>query len=86
MESCFDQHEKKLNEPIEMRGTDQRVASLEPDARQPRLAMVADRQASTKTRERPEGAATAVHAMHGDSCLKKNQSTPRPSKLFCHPG
>ena len=49
------------------RNMDQRVASLEHDARQPRLAMEADGQANTKTRERTEGAAKAVQAMHGDS-------------------
>ena len=43
--------------------------SLEQDARQPRLAMVeANGYANTKTCERSEGAATAVQAMHGDSC------------------
>ena len=47
---------------------DQHSAGLEPDARQPRLAMVADRQANTKTRECTDGAATAVQAMHGESC------------------
>ena len=47
---------------------EQHLASLEPDARQPRLAMVADGQANTKTPERTEGATTAVQAMHGDSC------------------
>ena len=47
---------------------EQHLASLEPDARQPRLAMVADGQANTTTRERMEGAATAVQAIHGDSC------------------
>ena len=51
---------------------DQRVASLAQNARQPRLAMVADGLADTKTRERTEGAATAVQAMHGDV-------------LFCRP-
>ena len=44
----------------EMRGTRQRIASLEQDARQPRLAMEADGQADTKTRERTEGAAKVV--------------------------
>ena len=44
----------------EMKGTKQRVASLEQDARQPRLAMEADGQADTKTRERTEGAAKAA--------------------------
>ena len=47
---------------------DQHVASLEHDARQPRLAMEADAHANAKTREHTEGAATAVQAMHGDSC------------------
>ena len=47
---------------------DQHLTSLEQDARQPRLAMVADGQANTKTRKRTKGAATAAQAMHGDSC------------------
>ena len=46
---------------------DQRLTRLEQDARQPRLAMEVDGQADTKTRERSDGAATAVQAMHGDS-------------------
>ena len=39
---------------------------LEHEARQPRLALEVDRPPDTKTRERTEGAATAVQAMHGD--------------------
>ena len=58
---------KKPEKPKEMRATDQREASLEQDARQPRLAMEADGPANTKTRERTEGATTTVQAMHGDS-------------------
>ena len=50
-----------------MRETDQRLASLEHDARQLRLPMKEDEQVDTKTRERTEGAATTVQAMHGDS-------------------
>ena len=46
----------------------QHLISLEQDARQPRLTMMADGQANTKTRERTEGAATPVQAMHRDSC------------------
>ena len=46
----------------------QQVASLEHDARQPRLAIEADGPANTKTRERTEGAAKEVQVMHGDSC------------------
>ena len=45
---------------------EQYAARLEQDARQPRLAMEADGPAVTKTRERTEGAATAVQAMRGD--------------------
>ena len=45
----------------------QRLASLEHDARQPRLTMEPDEPTDTRTRERTEGAATAVQAMHGDS-------------------
>ena len=47
---------------------DQRLTRLERGARQPRLVMEADGPANTTTRERTEGAATAVQAMHGDSC------------------
>ena len=46
----------------------QRLTRLEHDARQPRLAMEADGSTDTKTRERTEGPATAVQAVHGDSC------------------
>ena len=42
MKICFDQPEKKLNELIEMIITSQRLANLERDAQQPRLAMEAD--------------------------------------------
>ena len=45
----------------------QHAANLEHKARQPRLAMETDGSANTKTRERTEGAATAVQAMHEDS-------------------
>ena len=42
------------------------LTNLEPGTRQPRLAMMADGPANTKTRERTEGAASTVQAMHGD--------------------
>ena len=51
----------------DLKGMGQRVARLEPDARQPRLAMEADGPANTMTRGRMEGAAAAVEAMYGDS-------------------
>ena len=78
MKSHFDQQKKKLDELMEMtRGTSQRLAGLEHDVRQPRLTMEADVQADTKTRERTEGTATAVEAMHGDSC-SANRVDPDP--------
>ena len=78
MKSHFDQQVKKLHELMEMmRGTSQRLAGLEQDARQPRLAMETDVQADTKTHERTEGAATALQAMHGDSC-STNRVDPDP--------
>ena len=51
----------------DLRRIDKRLVNLEHGARQPRLAMKADVPADDKTRERTEGAATAVQAMYGDS-------------------
>ena len=51
----------------DLRRIDQRLASLEHDAPQPRLAMEADVPADEKTRECMEGATRAVQAVHGDS-------------------
>ena len=56
---------------------DQRLAGLEQDARQPCLALEADAPAGTKTRERAEGAAKAVQAVHGDS-FSANRVDPDP--------
>ena len=59
---------------------DQRVASLEQDARQARLAMEADGNADAKTRERTKGAAKAVQAMHGDRfCASRVDPGPKTS-------
>ena len=78
MKSRFRQQEKKLYKLMEMAsGTRQRLASLEQNARQPRLTMEPDVQADKKTRERTEGAATAVQAMYGDSC-SANRVDPDP--------
>ena len=69
MDSYIDRWNRKLDEiSDETRVMDQHVTSLEHGARQPRLAMEADGPANTKTRERMEGAAISVQAMHGDSC------------------
>ena len=54
-----------------LRRMDQRLASLEQNAGQPRPTMEADVPADKKTRERTECAATAVQARHGDTCSKK---------------
>ena len=73
-----------MEEYIEERGSiDQRLIRLEHGARQPRLAMEADGQANTKTRERTEGAAAAVQVMHGDSCTaQKVQNGQKTSISF----
>ena len=77
-------HLDKMDELTEdLRKIDQRVASLEHDARQPRLAMEADVPADNKNHERTEGAATAVQAKHGDSCTAKRvQAGPTCSTNF----
>ena len=50
MKSHFDQLEKSLDEIVkEMRETNERLAGLEQDARQPNLAGGTDGQADTKT-------------------------------------
>ena len=61
----------------DLRSMDQRLAGLEPDARQPRLAMVADGQANTKTRKFTEGVIKAVQGMHGDG-FSANRADPSP--------
>ena len=67
MDNCFDRWNKKLDEiSDEMRKMDEHVTRLEHGARQPRLAVEADGQANTKTRERTEGAATAGQAIRGN--------------------
>ena len=61
----------------------QRVARLEKDAQQPRLAMEADGPADTKTCERTEGAAKEVQAKHGDSCTAQRvRNGPKISTCF----
>ena len=69
----FDKMEEHVDD---LRSMEQRVARLESGARQPRLVMEADGPANTKTRECTEGAATAVQAMHGDSCTAQRVRWP----------
>ena len=74
VQELFDKSDRKLDKLTEnLRATDQRVVSLEQDVRQPRLAM----EAETKTRERAEGAAKVVQAMHGES-FSANRFNPGP--------
>ena len=84
MEELFDKSGRKLDELTEeMRVADQRLPSLEQDARQPRLAMEADVLADKKTRERTEGAAKAVQLVHGDNCsANRVDSDPMCSTSF----
>ena len=84
MRSQLDQQVKKLDEIVEeMRLKDQREVSLKHGARQPYLAMVADGQVNTKTRERTEGAAKVVQVKHGDSCTAQRvQDGPKISTCF----
>ena len=89
MKSHFDQQDKKLDELAkEMRETRQRLAGLEQDARQVRLAMEADVISDTKTRKCTENAA-ADRAKHGDKsssaqvepnpmCLKRQSGVSYP--------
>ena len=54
IEELFDKPDRKLDELTEnLKSVNQRVASLEQDARQPRLAMKADVQAGPKARRVP---------------------------------
>ena len=90
MDSYFDRIDSRLDRQLkrmdsyfdrlddEMRERDQHLTRLEHGARQPRLAVEADGQASTKTRERTEGAATAVQAMRGD-CFSACRVEPGPT-------
>ena len=80
MDSYSDRLDKRMDEiSEEMRKTNQHVICLEHGARQLRLAMEADGQASTKTRERTEGATTAVvQAMRGD-CFSARRVEPGPT-------
>ena len=75
MKEAFDRWDRKLDKVSdkmeecieEQTSIDQRLTRLEHGVRQPRLVMEANGYANTKTRERTEGAATAVQAIRGDS-------------------
>ena len=84
VEELFDDSDRKLDDLTEnQKWANHRLASLEQDGRQPRLAMAADVPADKETRERTEGAATAVQAMHGDSfCANRIDHDPMYSTSF----
>ena len=80
VDSHFEQllyEEMKMDQHLARQELDQHIymARQEQDARQSRYAMEADGQASTRTRERVEGAATAAQAMRGD-CSSARQVEP----------
>ena len=71
IDNCFDKLMNNLDRVSELNGrllrtTDQRLAGLAYEGRQPRLAMEADITPDTKTRKRTEDA-PANRAKHGDS-------------------
>ena len=79
MDSYSDRLGKKMDEKFdEVKKMDQHLTRLEHGARQPRLAKEADGQADTRTRERTEGAATAVQAIRGD-CFSAHRVEPDPT-------
>ena len=88
MKEVFDVGDTKMDKLLreykeDWSSMDQRLTSLEQDARQPCLAMEADGLVNTKTRERTEGAAIAVQAIHGDSCTaQKVRDRPKTSTSF----
>ena len=84
LDEVSEEHGLKTPEKLkDLRRMDQRLASLEQDAWQPRLAMETDVPADEKTRERTEGAAKAVQAMHGNSFFAKRiQDGPKSSTTF----
>ena len=68
MESHFDQQGENLNELMEKtRELRRRLAILEQDAWQPRLAVETDMESDKKIRKRTEGAAAAERVMSGDN-------------------
>ena len=85
MRSDFEEQKKILDNFMDdiTRYFDQHAARLEQDTRQPSLAMEADGHANTKTRERTEGAATAVEAMRGDIfSARRVEPGPKTSTSF----
>ena len=84
IEELFDKSDRRMDELADKtREIEQRSASLEHDAQQPRLAMGADVPADKKTSEHTEGAAIVVQAKHGVSCsAKRVQAGPISSITF----
>ena len=82
MTSHFKRHEKRLGELTgEVRVTDQRLAELQHEAQQPRLATEADVESDMKTRKRTKDAA-AVREKHGDSSSTRVDDGPTSVTSF----
>ena len=82
LDKAFNKHfGQKLENPEEMRATDQRSASFEQDARQLCLAMEATVTADKKTRKRTEGAAAADRAKYTGDSSSTNQVDP--DQIIC---
>ena len=65
----------------EMRATNQRLAGLEHEARQPRLAMEADVETDKTTRKRTEGAPAADRAKHNRDSSSAKKANDGPTSL-----
>ena len=75
-EVCDENGLKKPEKNKETRATEQRSASLEQEARQPRLTMLADVPNGTKTRKRTEGAAATERVISGDNSSAQVDTDP----------
>ena len=81
MKEQFNESYRELDELAEkIRETRQRLAGLEQDAQQPRLATVADVPFETKTHKRTDDA-TANQAKYRDSCSAKRVDAGPPMCL-----
>ena len=79
----FDRSDKQYNDHTDnMRVITQRLAGLEHEARQPRLAPEVDVEPDTKTRKRTEGASVEDPVKNGDSFSAKVEDDPTSLTSF----
>ena len=75
MKSHFDRQNKMFDELTKkMRASSQRLAGLQHEARQPRVATEADVKPDKKTRKHTEGASAAERVKNGDLALPREGS------------